>query len=287
MELHFGDRMSLVKPGVSALSGAAALLGYAAYGPAAGPALAAGGSVLLLSAGACALNNYQDRYYDARRERTRLRPLPAGRLTGRQALAQAALLLGAGFAGLFLSSASAGGPLAGLLAVLLYNAAYTPLKKRTLWALVPGLLCGVLPPLAGWAAAGGAPGAPRIVYLMALFGVWQLPHLWLLALANSRDELRGRAPSFLDTLPAPLLQRLVLTWAAAFAFLTLFLKVFGFINNWLPVLLLAANAVALPLVFAAVLYGARGAAGFRGLFRYLNVSLLGATLLAAAEALGR
>ena len=282
----FYDRVSLMKPAVSALSGAAALLGCAAYGPAsAGMAPAVGLSVFLLSAGACTLNNYQDRAFDGHLERTKRRPLPAGRLTEPQALWQAALLLGAGLAGLLLYSASPAGPPAGLLAVLLYNAAYTPLKKRTLLALIPGVLCGTLPPLVGWAAAGGNLGSPRIIYLMVLFGVWQVPHLWLLVLANSRDELRGAAPSFLNSLPAPHLRGLIITWAAAFAFLTLFMKVFGFIDGVLPAILLLVNAVALPLVFVAGLSRLRGAAGCRYLSRYLNVSLLGATLLAAAEAL--
>lgn len=271
---------------VSALSAAAALLGYAAAAPGRAPAaLLAGASVFLLSGGAGALNNFQDRYFDERLERTRRRPLPAGRLGPGQALAQALLLLGAGLAGLYLCSGGPAAPLAGLLAVVLYNAAYTPLKKKTLAALVPGVLCGMLPPLVGWLAAGGGPWQPGIVYLMALFGLWQLPHLWLLVLANDRDELRAGAPSFLGSLSPRQLQGLVITWTAAFAFLTLFLKVFGFIGGGLPAVLLALNALALPLVFFLLLRGPCSAARAGYLFRYLNASLLGITLLAAADAL--
>ena len=279
-------RAGLMKLPVSALSAAGALLGFAACRPDGAPAaLLAGAGVFLLSGGACALNNYQDRDFDRGLERTRRRPLPSGRLRPRQALLQAALLLGAGLALLSAFSASPLAPLAGLLAVLLYNGAYTPLKKKTLAALIPGVACGTLPPLVGWLAAGGEPGSPRLFYLLALFGVWQLPHLWLLALADSRDELRRAAPSFLDSLAPRQLRRLVVTWTAAFAFLTLFLKVFGFIGNGWPAVLLALNALALPAVFAAALRKPGGAAGFRRLFLYLNASLLGVTLLAAADAL--
>lgn len=267
------------------MAGAAALLGSGACAPARpGAAALAGLSVFLLSAGACSLNNYQDMGYDGQLERTRRRPLPAGRLSGHQALVQAGLLLSAGLAGLLFLSSSAGGALAGLLAVLLYNAAYTPLKKKTLLALVPGVLAGALPPLVGWVAAGGSPWSPRVLYLMSLLAVWQLPHLWLLVLANSADELSGRAPSFLNSLPEAGLRRLILIWIAGFALLTLFLKVFGFINGGFPALLLAGNALALPLVFAAVLHGARPA-GYKYLSPYLNASLLGAILLAAIETL--
>lgn len=278
------DRAGLMKLSISALSAAGALLGFAAGGPdRAAAALLAGAGVFLLSGGAGALNNWQDRDFDGRLERTRGRPLPAGRLGPGEALAQALLLLGAGLVLLFFCSGGAAAPLAGLLAVLLYNAGYTPLKKRTLAALVPGVLCGTLPPLIGWLAAGGGPVPPGVFYLMALFGVWQLPHLWLLVLAYGGDELRREAPSFLDSLSRAQLRRLVLTWTAAFAFLTLFLKVFGFIDGGVPAVLLVLNALALPLVFALALRGPVGAAGARYLFRYLNVSLLGPALLAAAD----
>lgn len=273
------DRAALAKPGVSALAAAAAALGCAACAPGGARAVPAGLSVFLLSAGACTLNNFQDRDFDGLPRRTRERPLPAGRLAPRQALLQALLLLAAGLGGLCCSSSSPGGPAAGLLAALLYNAVYTPLKKRTLLALVPGVLCGTLPPLIGWAAAGGDPLSPRAGLLMLLFGVWQLPHLWLLTLAHAAGAAGGAAPSFLDSLPEAGLRRLTLTWTAAFAFLTLSLKMYaGSGPAFVP---LAANAVALPLVSAALLYRRGGAAaGF--LSGYLNLSMLGATLLAAA-----
>lgn len=280
-------RTGLMKPAVSALGASAALLGFAACRPdSAADALLAGACVFLLSAGACTLNNYQDRDFDGLAERTRRRALPSGLLAPRQALVQAALLLAAGLAGLLFFSASTLAPLAGLLAVLLYNAVYTPLKKKTLAALFPGVLCGTLPPLVGWLAAGGEP-TPRLFYLMALFGVWQLPHLWLLALANYGDRLPRPAPSFLDSLSPLQLRRLVLTWTAAFAFLTLFLKVFGFIGGGLPAVLLALNAFVLPAAFALGFREPWDPGRSRYFFRYLNGSLLGLTLLAAADSLYR
>lgn len=280
-------RAGLMKPAVSALGASAALLGFAACRPDRAPAaLLAGACVFLLSAGACTLNNYQDRDFDGLAERTRRRALPAGRLAPRQALIQAALLLGAGLAGLFFCTASPLAFLAGLLAVLLYNAVYTPLKKKTLAALIPGVLCGTLPPLVGWLAAGGELSSTRLFYLMALFGVWQLPHLWLLALANGGSENRP-APSFLDSLTPRQLRRLVLTWTAAFAFLTLFLKVFGFIGGGLPAVLLVLNAFALPAAFALGFRKPWDAGRSRYFFRCLNGSLLGLTLLAAADSLYR
>ena len=280
------DRLGLMKIPVSALSAAAAVLGRAACAPRhPAAALYAGACVFLLTAGAGTLNNYQDRHFDGGLERTRRRPLPSRRLRPWQALAQAGLLLSSGLAGLFLYSSSPRAPLAGVMAVLLYNALYTPLKKKTLLALIPGILCGTLPPLIGWSAAGGELFSPRIGYLMLLFGVWQLPHLWLLILANSRDELRRETASLLDSLPAPRMQRLVIIWAAAFAFLTLYLKVLRFIASGAFAVPLVLNAFVLPLIFFAALNKPWSPARARYLSRYLNVSMLAVTLMAAADTL--
>lgn len=273
------DRLSLAKAPVSFLAAAAAALGYAAGLPGRGAgALGAAAGVFLLSAGACTLNNWQDRYIDALPARTRTRPLPAGRLAPEQALAQAALLLAAGLGCLALFSSSYAAPLAGALAVLLYNAAYTPLKRRTLLALAPGILCGAMPPLVGWLAAGGPP-RPGLAYLMLLFAAWQLPHLWLIALSAGPGGARA-LPSFLDRFSPEQLRRMTAAWAAAFAFLTLFLRVFGFVGG-AAVLPLAANALLLPLVFLLALRGGWTPAKGRGLSLYLTFSMLGATLLAA------
>ncbi|OGR78171.1 MAG: hypothetical protein A2X32_02080 [Elusimicrobia bacterium GWC2_64_44] len=277
------DLAGLAKPPISFLAGSAAALGCAACLPGrASAALGAGFGVFLLSAGACTLNNWQDRDIDGAETRTRGRPLPSGRLRPGAALAQAALLLAAGLACLALVAGSYAAPLAGALAVLLYNAAYTPLKRRTLLALAPGLLCGALPPLVGWLAAGGT-ARPGLIYLMILFGAWQLPHLWLILLSGAGVE-RRLVPSFLDRFAPEQLRRMTAAWVAAFAFLTLFLRVFGFVGG-AAVLPLAANALLLPLVFLRFLGGGWTPAKGRGLSLYLTLSMLGVTLLAAAATL--
>lgn len=274
-------RLGLMKVPISALSAAATLPGYMAWSPELlTRALLIGLSVFLLSAGACTLNNYQDRFFDRQMERTRRRPLPSNRLSPLQGLFQAAALLIAGMTALLLCSFSLLAPLWGLLAVALYNGLYTPLKKKSLIALLPGVACGMVPPLIGWFAAGGKGVPSQLIYLCMLFGVWQIPHLWLLTLANSRDYMDPERPSFMNVLSADQMKRLVMIWILAFAFLTLLLRCFQFIDGGAAMVALVANAMALPLIFALTLYGDRAVTKIRFLFLYLNASVLGVTIMA-------
>lgn len=282
----FKSRLNVMKLPIGFLSAAAALLGYAARSPGnlTGGFMAAG-SVFLLSSGACALNNYQDRIFDKAMERTRQRPLPSNQLSPLQALIQAISLLCTGMAGLILLSPSRLAPVLGFLAVALYNGLYTPLKKKRLIALFPGVGCGMLPPLIGWFAAGGETVSSQIVFLCLLFGVWQIPHLWLLTLANRGDYMDPEKPSFMSLFSITQMKRLVMIWALVFAFLTLLLRGFHFIDGAGAVVALMVNAMVLPLVFAVTLFGRRRVPNYRFLFLYLNASVLGVTILAAAERL--
>lgn len=275
------DIADLIKLRVGVLAGAGALLGFAASERSPGRAALAGIGVLLLAAGAGALNNYQDRFFDALSGRTRARPLPAGRFPPAAAPVLALVLAAAGAAVLFFAGRGPAAPLAGLAAMALYNGAYTPLKKKSLFALVPGILSGSLPPLVGW-LAGGACGRPQAIYLVALFAAWQLPHLWLLNLAAGPEA--GPAPSFLDIFSRRQLRLLAAAGVAGFSLLTLYMKFSGLMNGGPALLFAAANALLLPAVFIPALLGRESAAP-RNLSGCFSASFLLLVLAAAADSL--
>lgn len=176
------------------------------------PALFVFFGVMMLATGAATLNSVQERQADKAMGRTRNRPLVKGVISRRRGLLQAQLLLGLGFFILYVGFPTIAPVLAGILAVFLYNFIYTPLKHKTVWAIIPGALCGAIPPYIGWLAAGGSYFSPVIMGVVALFIVWQIPHFWLVVLDNQRDYHSSDIPSMLKMMPARSLGLVSIVW---------------------------------------------------------------------------
>jgi protoheme IX farnesyltransferase len=165
--------------------------GWAAFAPALLVYTLLGGA---LAAGAAnAINCYWDRDVDAVMRRTRGRPLPAGRVEPRQALAfgvvlsvLAVLILGLGVNWLSAALAASG--------ILFYVFVYTIwLKRSTPQNIVIGGAAGAIPPLVGWAAVTNHLGAPALV-LFAIIFLWTPPHFWALSLYRLDDYRAAGIP---------------------------------------------------------------------------------------------
>jgi protoheme IX farnesyltransferase len=143
----------------------------------------------LVAGGTNALNQVAERDVDALMDRTKARPLPAGRLSPVAAVVFAWTIAVAGLAEL---AAFVNGVTALLAAATLasYVYVYTPLKRRTTLATLVGAVPGALPIVGGWTAAG----APLDVRAGALFGLmflWQIPHFLALAWMYREDYARA------------------------------------------------------------------------------------------------
>lgn len=143
----------------------------------------------LCSAGAAALNQYLEREFDARMERTKDRPLPAGRMSPGQVLLFGVSLTIVGVLYLqFLVHASAA--FLAALTVAIYVFAYTPLKRHSSLNTIVGAIVGALPPMIGWVAMTGSLDGGAWMLFAILF-TWQMPHF--LAIAWYYREDYGRA----------------------------------------------------------------------------------------------
>jgi protoheme IX farnesyltransferase len=147
----------------------------------------------LMAGGANAVNMYIDQDIDDRMARTRLRPIPGGRMTPRAvlafglALAVAATWLLATYVNVLTSALALGG-------FYFYVFIYTRwLKRSTPQNIVIGGAAGAFPPLVGWAATTGTVDLTAI-YLFLIVFYWTPPHFWALALLKQVDYDRAGVP---------------------------------------------------------------------------------------------
>jgi protoheme IX farnesyltransferase len=188
--LRPGDVLALGKPMITAASvavtGGTFLLATRGQDAAWGLlALTLLGTALLVL-GACGLNMVWERDSDARMERTRHRPVAAGRLSVAGATTIAGIQSAAGLA-LLLFGANGLTAAIAAAALLVYVAVYTPLKSRSRYAALVGTLPGAAPALLGPAAALGNLDAGAYG-VFAVLVVWQLPHALAIDLYRREDQ---------------------------------------------------------------------------------------------------
>jgi protoheme IX farnesyltransferase len=134
-----------------------------------------------------------DRDIDALMERTKDRPLPAGRMAPGEALGFGVVLAVGSVTVMGLGVNWAAASLLGLT-IAFYVFVYTMwLKRRTPQNIVIGGAAGAFPPMVGWAAATGDV-SPASIVLFAMIFMWTPPHFWALALYRAGDYARAGVP---------------------------------------------------------------------------------------------
>jgi heme o synthase len=189
------DFVALAKPRLNVLVVASSLAGYVMGGGDMSNAMRVVLTVVgtaLVAGGASAFNQVMEREPDGLMRRTRLRPVPDGRLQPAESLLFATVL---SVAGLLLLAAGVNASSAGvaLVTLLTYALIYTPLKRRSSFATVVGAIPGALPPVIGWAAARGGLSEGGWV-LFAIVFLWQMPHFLAIAWIYREDYARAGFP---------------------------------------------------------------------------------------------
>lgn len=230
MRSHLAPYLELCKIRVAALSSFSAVLGYLLASPKLRPEIAilfAG--VFLLACGALALNQYQERELDGLMPRTLGRPLPSGRMKPLAALCFALTLLLAGFLILF-ATGSLSAVIPSSAALFFYNGAYTFLKKKTLFALLPGAVAGAIPPAIGWSAAGGSWSDPGLAALLLFFFIWQIPHSWVLMASYGKEYEEAGLPTVTAIFSPAQIRRIILHWFLALASGVFLISLLGLVH---------------------------------------------------------
>lgn len=189
------DFFALLKPRVMSLVIFTALVGLVCAPGAIHPVLGAISIfAIAIGAGAAgALNMWYDADIDRLMGRTANRPVPAGRVSGEEALSFGLILsvFSVGVLGL-----AANWFAAAFLAftIFFYAVVYTMwLKRSTAQNIVIGGAAGAFPPMVGWAAVTGGVSIESFLLFLIIF-VWTPPHFWALALVKSEDYARAGVP---------------------------------------------------------------------------------------------
>ncbi|HZR23098.1 MAG TPA: heme o synthase [Vicinamibacterales bacterium] len=178
----FSDYLALTKPRLNFLVVASSAAGYYLGAPAVIDLSSMVQAVIgtaLVAGGAAALNQVAERDTDGLMRRTRMRPLPDGRITPADARIFGFILSVAGLA-LLMARSNVLAALLALATLAVYLAIYTPMKRRTSLATLLGAVPGALPPVIGWTAAHGSIDRGGAA-LFALVFLWQIPHFMAIA----------------------------------------------------------------------------------------------------------
>jgi protoheme IX farnesyltransferase len=168
-------------------------------------------AVLLVAMGVSTLNQVQEYKSDSKMDRTKHRPIASGKWSPTTGIIIAAILISLSLVLIYNLIGMIGVDLF-LFSFLWYNAVYTPLKKKSALAVVPGAILGVIPPAIGWITAGHSLQEPQFFALGLFYFVWQVPHFWLLVMLFHGDYKDGGYPTAMKLFGRVSLQKLTFVW---------------------------------------------------------------------------
>ena len=249
-EASFGDFIQLLKPRVMSLVVFTAMVGLIVAPVPVHPFVAFTAILFIALGGGAsgALNMWYDADIDAVMHRTKSRPIPAGRITGGEALGLGLAL--SGLSCMMLGLASnwfAGAFLA--FTIFFYVVIYTIwLKRLTPQNIVIGGAAGAFPPMIGWAVATGGVSVESVLMFMLIF-MWTPPHFWALALFMKDDYSKARVPMLTVTHGRAATRRHILVYTLLLAPFALAL---GFTSIGGPVYLITALVLNARFIWGAL-----------------------------------
>jgi protoheme IX farnesyltransferase len=238
-------------------------------------------AIFLLASGSSALNQWQESKHDALMVRTSFRPLPSGAISPATALAISFLLVAGGMVLLLIGKMWVTAAL-GIFNVLWYNGLYTPMKRKTAFAVVPGALTGAMPVFMGWTSAGGHMTDAFPLLLGFFIFMWQVPHFWLLGMMYDNDYKSAGFPVITALFHDGQINRIIFSWLLASSASSILILVFGQISSdWIKYFIILLNIILIGISFHGLFL--RKPAGYRFLFILVNIFMLLVFLLVIIE----
>lgn len=208
--------------------------------------------IFILACGSAAMNQFQERDKDLLMERTRNRPIPSGKIKPWVALTIALveilggmwlLYIGSGFEAAFL----------GFMAFVWYNIIYTPMKRVSAFAVIPGSVIGSIPPIVGWVAGGGSLSDPQLYIMAFFFFISQVPHFWLLTLKYGDEYHKAGFPIITKVFVPNQTIRVTFVWIVATSLNVILMVVAGLFHTLTFEIILIAASLWLIVAFSKLL----------------------------------
>ena len=240
--------------------------------------------ILILACGSAIVNHIQERNTDALMNRTRGRPIPSGKISVKSATIIALILICTGTLILYFGAGLLAMGLA-LLNLIWYNAFYTPLKKKSSLAILPGSLVGAIPPAVGWVAAGGYIFDKEIIIISAFFFIWQIPHFWLLMISFDHEYKQAGFPTITKFFNKDQFARIIYVWIVATVVTGLLIPFFNVVEFSFMYYSLLAAGILLTWSAAKLLSRQKENISFRLAFKEINLFALFVLLVISVDKL--
>ncbi len=211
--------------------------------------------IYIMACGSAALNHFQDRDKDALMDRTKNRPLPSGQISAPMVVLIAAIEVLLGTYIIYISSGVEAAVL-GFMAFVWYNGIYTPLKRVTAFAVIPGSVIGSIPPAVGWVAGGGDLLDIRLWVIAVFFFISQVPHFWLLMLKYGKEYEMAGFPSISSIMTQNQIKRAIFVWTVSTAIIGSLIVFTGLLTTTFFKIMVFIAAVWLISLFSKLLKNA-------------------------------
>ncbi len=239
-------------------------------------------SVLLVAMGVSTLNQVQEYKEDSKMERTKNRPIASGRMSPRTGIIISVTLILISFVLIY--------DLLGLtginffaFAFIWYNLMYTPLKKKSALAVVPGAILGVIPPAIGWLVAGHSLFELEFYTLAAFYFIWQVPHFWLLVMLFHGDYKDGGYPTAMRLFGEGTLQRLTYVWLNLTIFAGVFMVYTFNVYSMITIVLISLLGIWAFVTSLQLLKREFKLTDARAIFWKINAAFLGTIILLSID----
>jgi protoheme IX farnesyltransferase len=227
----------------------------------------------LASASSASINMYWDRDLDAKMSRTKLRPIPSGRIPAMNALVFGLILGVLAFVELLIAV----NPLAAVLStigILYYVIIYTMwLKRTTPQNIVIGGAAGSIPPLVGWAAVTHHLDLTAYLLFLIVF-VWTPPHFWSLALMKKDEYARVGLPMLPAVYGDAVTKRQIIVYSFVLVALTIVMVPLHLMGLAYLLMALVLDALFLAGAFWVATAGTKKSEGLMYRFSMLYLALL-------------